>query len=173
VTIDQRPEIVNTKQRFGDWEIDTIAGEENKGAIVTLVERKTAFMMMATLKYGKNAKELSKTVIRLFTAYIKHVHTITGDNGTEFADHQNIAKKLKTSFFFTHPYSAWEKGMIENTNKLVRQYIPKKTNLKPINEQQIKKIQYKLNNRPRQKLNFYSPKEIFFLNLQNKVAFSC
>jgi IS30 family transposase len=173
VTIDRRPEIVNTKQRFGDWEIDTVAGEENKGAIVTLVERKTAFMMMATLKYGKNAKELSKTVIRLFAAYVKHVHTITGDNGTEFADHQNIAKKLKTSFFFTHPYASWEKGLIENTNKLVRQYIPKKTNLKSINEQQIKKIQYKINNRPRQKLNFYSPKEIFFLNLNKKVAFSC
>ena len=165
VGIDQRPDIVDTRQRFGDWEIDTIVGENNKGAIVTLVERKTAFMMMEKLKYGKNAKELSKTVIRLLCAYTRHVHTITGDNGTEFADHQTMAKMLKTKFFFTNPYSSWEKGLIENTNKLVRQYIPEKTNFSKLNEQEIKNIQYKINNRPREKLKFYSPKEIFFLNL--------
>jgi len=173
VTIDQRPKIVDAKQRFGDWEIDTIVGENNKGAIVTIVERKTAFMIMEKLKKGKNAKELSKVVTRLLMAYIRHVHTITGDNGTEFAEHQTIAKMLKTKFFFTHPYASWEKGLIENTNKLVRQYIPKKTNFENLNEQQIKDIQYKINNRPREKLNFYSPKEIFFLNLNHKVAFCC
>jgi IS30 family transposase len=172
VTIDQRPEIVNTKQRFGDWEIDTIVGKDNKGAIVTIVERKTNFMMMEKLKYGKNAKELTKVVVRLLTAYIEYVHTITGDNGTEFADHQNIAKMLKTLFFFTHPYASCEKGLIENTNKLVRQYIPKGTNFNDLNDQQIKEIQYKINNRPRKNLKFYSPKEIFFLNLNHKVAFT-
>ena len=122
---------------------------------------------MEKLKYGKNAKHLTEAVTRLLTPYINHVHTITGDNGTEFADHQTIAKILKTKFFFTHPYSSWEKGLIENTNKLVRQYIPKKTNFNKINRQQIKYIQYKINNRPREKLNFYSPKEIFFLNLNS------
>jgi transposase, IS30 family len=165
VSIDQRPEVVNLKKRFGDWEIDTIVGVNNKGAIVTMVERQTAFMMMEKLEHGKSAKELTKTVVQLLTAYINSVHTITGDNGTEFADHQTIAKKLKTSFFFTHPYAAWEKGLIENTNKLIRQYISKKTNLEQLNQQQIKQIQHKLNNRPRAKLNFYSPKELFFLNL--------
>jgi IS30 family transposase len=171
VSIDQRPEIVNLRQRFGDWEFDTIVGENNQGAILTMVERTTAFMMMEKLEHGKNAKELTKAAVRLLTAYINSVHSITADNGTEFADHQTIAKLLKTSFFFTHPYSSWEKGTIENTNKLVRQYIPKNTNIKELNNQQIKQIQYKLNNRPRAKLNFYSPKEIFFLNLQNqKVA---
>ena len=128
VSIEQRPQIVDTKERLGDWEIDTIAGENNRGAIVTIVERKTAFMMMEKLEHGKNAQELAKTVINMLTAYINSVHTITGDNGTEFAEHQTIAKKLKTKFFFTHPYSSWEKGLIENTNKLIRQYIPKKTN---------------------------------------------
>ncbi|MDR2144849.1 MAG: hypothetical protein LBE91_00110, partial [Tannerella sp.] len=72
------------------------------------------------------------------------------------------------SVFFTHPYSSWEKGLIENTNKLVRQYVPKKTNFNMINNQFIKQIQYKLNNRPRAKLNFYSPKEIFFLSLHKQ-----
>jgi len=174
VTIDQRPKIVDTKQRFGDWEVDTIVGENNKGAIVTIVERKTAFMMMEKLEHGKKSKELTKVVSRLLLAYINHVHTITGDNGTEFADHQKIAKRLKTKFFFTHPYASWEKGLIENTNKLIRQYIPKKSNFDEINNQQIREIQYKINNRPRKNLKFKSPKEIFFLNLQNqKVAFRC
>jgi IS30 family transposase len=162
VSIDQRPQIVDTKQRFGDWEIDTIVGD---GAILTLVERKTAFMMMEKLEYGKNAKELTKVVRRLLCAYAKHVHSITGDNGTEFADHQNIEKSLKTNFFFTHPYASWEKELIENTNKLIRQYIPKGTNLNEINQLQIKNIQHKINNRPRKNLNFKSPKEIFFLLL--------
>jgi len=107
VSIEQRPQIVDTKERTGDWEIDTIVGKNNKGAIVTMVERKTAFMMMEKLEHGKNAEELAKTVIRLLFAYKNHVHTITGDNGTEFADHQTIAKELKTKFFFTHPYSSW------------------------------------------------------------------
>jgi IS30 family transposase len=154
VSIDQRPDIVDAKERFGDWEIDTIIGENNRGAIVTMVERQTAFMMMEKLEHGKNAKELTKVVVRLLTAYMRHVHTITGDNGTEFADHQNIARLLKTKFFFTHPYSSWEKGLIENTNKLIRQYIPKKANFDDFNQQQIKEIQYKINNRPRRNLKF-------------------
>ena len=149
-------------------------GKNNRGAIVTMVERKTDFLLMEKLEKGKNASELTKVVVRLLTAYIKNVHTITGDNGTEFADHENIAKLLKTKFFFTHTYSSWEKGNIENENKLVRQYIPKKTNFNNFNNQEIKQIQYKINNRPRAKLNFYSPKEIFFLNLQKqKVALAC
>ena len=174
ITIDQRPEIVNTKQRFGDWEIDTIVGENNKGAIVTMVERKTAFMMMEKLEYGKNAENLTKQVTRMLMTYNKHVHTITGDNGTEFADQQEIAKILKIKSCFTHPYASWEKGLIENTNKLIRQYIPKKTNFDELNQQQIKKIEYRINKRPRKNLKFHSPKEIFFANLQNnKVAFRC
>jgi IS30 family transposase len=167
VSIDRRPHIVDTKERFGDWEIDTIVGENGKGAIVTMVERKTAFMMMEKLELGKNAENLTRQVTGMLIAYINHLHTITGDNGTEFADHQKIAKNLKINFFFSHPYASWEKGLIENTNKPVRQYIPKKINFDTINQQQIKKIQYKLNNRPRKNLKFKTPKEIFFLNLRN------
>ena len=86
------------------------------------------YTISAMYKHGKKAEQLTKVAFRALIAYINHVHTITGDNGTEFADHQNIAKMLKTSFFFTHPYSPWEKGAVENSNKLIRQYIPKKTN---------------------------------------------
>jgi IS30 family transposase len=172
ISISQRPAIVDAKQRVGDWEFDTIIGEDGKGAILTMVERKTAFMMMEKLEHGKNAKELTKVATRLLTGYMNHVHTITSDNGSEFADHQNIAKQLKTQFFFTEPYSAWQKGLIENTNKLIRQYIPKGTNFETLTNQQIKEIQYNINSRPRKNLNYYSPKEIFFLSLQNKVALS-
>lgn len=174
ISIDERPDVINNKERFGDWEIDTIIGADGKGAIVTIVERTTAFMMLEKLKYGKTAKELSKVVIRMLMSYRKSVLSITGDNGSEFADHETIAKELATKFYFTHPYSSWEKGLIENTNKLIRQYIPKKSNFNDYTEQQIKEIQYTINSRPRKKLNYYTPKEKFFLFLQNnRVAFAC
>ena len=92
---------MDTKQRFGDWETDTITGENNRGTIVTMVERQT-FMMMEKLEHKKNAQELAKAVTRMLMAYMNHVHTMTGDNGTEFAAHQKIAKELKIEFFFTH-----------------------------------------------------------------------
>jgi IS30 family transposase len=106
VSIGHRPDTVNLKQRFGDLETDTVAGKNNRGAILTVVERKSAFMMMEKLENGKNAKKLTKVVYRLLFAYARHVHSITGDSGTEFADHENIAKLLKTNFFFTHPCSS-------------------------------------------------------------------
>ncbi|MDR2147647.1 MAG: IS30 family transposase [Tannerella sp.] len=135
VSIDQRPETVNFKLRFGDREMDTITGENGRGAILTPVERIAGFMMMEKPEHGKNTEELTKVAVRLLMAFINSVHTITTDNGTEFADHENIAKLLKTSVFFTHPYSSWEKGLIENTNKPVRQYIPKKTIFYTFNNQ--------------------------------------
>lgn len=173
VSIDQRPSVVDARTRFGDWEMDTIIGKNGRGAILTLVERQTAFCLIEKLPYGKNAKKLSKSLVAKLLPYKNCVHTITTDNGTEFADHQNFAKKLNTSVFFAHPYSSWEKGLIENTNKLIRQYIPKNANFDDFNYQQIKEIQHKINNRPRKKLKFNSPKQNFFLNLQTKVACSC
>jgi IS30 family transposase len=84
---------VNDKQRFGDWEIDTLVGKNNKGAIVTIVERQTAFMMMDKLEHGKNAKQLTKAVFRMLIAYINHVHSITGDNGTRICRPPKYRKK--------------------------------------------------------------------------------
>ncbi len=125
VSIDERPAVINEKKRFGDWEIDTIAGEGNKGAILTLVERQTGFLFMKKLPEGKVAKGLSKTVIGLLLPYKPAIRSITSDNGTEFAEHKLIAKKLNADFYFAHPYSSWERGLNEYTNKLIRQYIPK------------------------------------------------
>ncbi|KAA6308912.1 hypothetical protein EZS27_039507, partial [termite gut metagenome] len=126
VSIEQRPEIINQKQRFGDWEIDTIVGKENKGAILTLTERKTGFLLMKKLSKGKNAKALAKELYLLLLPYKNFVYSITSDNGTEFYEHKWIAQKLDTTYFFAHPYSSWERGLNEYTNKLIRQYIPKK-----------------------------------------------
>ena len=162
VPIDQRPEIVNEKGRFGDWEIDTIIGNNQKGAIVTITERTTNFFIMQKLKKGKNADALADVVIKMLLPYKANIHTITSDNGTEFAEHEKIAKALNTDIYFTHPYSSWEKGLIEYTNKLIRQYIPKKSNFDDYNDLTIKKIQKKINARPREKLNFDNPVNIFY-----------
>lgn len=170
VSIDDRPAIINDKTRFGDWEIDTIVGEGNKGAIVTIVERQTGFLFMKKLPQGKASKGLAKAVIELLMPYKHAVHSITSDNGTEFAEHKLIAKKINADFYFAHPYSSWERGLNEYTNKLIRQYIPKKQPFDNYNEQNIKEIQQKINQRPRKKLEYNNPKHIFYTNLENKVA---
>ena len=159
ISIDQRP--VNANGRtLGDWEMDTILGKEGKGAIVTLVERKSSFMLMEKLDTGKLAVPLAHTVVRLLKETKMPVRTITTDNGTEFAAHEIIAKELNTSVYFAHPYSPWEKGAIENMNGLVRQYIPKKADFKGISSGYIKHIIQKLNNRPRKKNDFAKPIDI-------------
>lgn len=162
VSIDQRPEIIGQKGRFGDWEIDTIIGKNGKGAIVTMVERTTAFFMMKKLPQGKNAQSLANHVIDMLLPYKSYVHSITSDNGTEFAEHQKIAQKLKTEFFFANPYSSWERGLNEYTNKLIRQYIPKKSNFNSYDNEYIAEIQHKINRRPRKRNMFRAPKEVFF-----------
>jgi len=165
-SIDERPSVVNNKERFGDWEIDTIIGKDNKGAILTIVERKSAFFFMKKLPNGKNAQSLANTVVNMLLPYKNFIHSITSDNGTEFAEHKKIAEKLKTDFYFAHPYSSWERGLNEYTNKLIRQYIPKKSSFENFSDNYIADVQYKINRRPREKLDFKSAKDIFF-NLVN------
>lgn len=169
VSIDQRPDCINNKKRVGDWEIDTIIGKGNKGAIVTIAERATAFVLIAKLN-GKNAMDLAKAVVRLMAPFKDLVLSITADNGLEFAMHQYIAKKLEAEFYFAHPYSSWERGLNEYTNRLIRQYIPKKTDFNNVNDIQIREITMKLNRRPRKNLNFKSPGIIFFNSFNQKVA---
>jgi IS30 family transposase len=162
VSIDQRPEIVDKKERFGDWEIDTIIGKDGKGAIVTIVERTTAMLMMRKLTKGKDAKALADTVIQMLLPYKNSILTITSDNGTEFAEHQKIASKLEANFYFADPYSSWQRGLNEYTNKLIRQYIPKKTDFANYNNIYITETQHKINKRPRENLEFDSPKNLFY-----------
>lgn len=146
----------------GDFEMDTMVGQDGKGAIVTIVERNKSFLMARKLPHGKNAKALAKTVINMLLPYIGKIRSITTDNGSEFAEHLMIAKRLKTKIFFAHPYSSWEKGCIEYHNKLIRQYIPKGTDFNLVTDQMLKQIVMKINRRPRLKLNFSTPVKEFF-----------
>ena len=117
--------------------------------------------MMKKLVAGKNAKELSKALIDMLLPYKSFIYSITSDNGTEFADHKTISKKLNTDFYFAHPYSSWERGLNEYTNKLIRQYIPKKSKFDSLTDMQITEIQYKLNRRPRKNLTYETPINLF------------
>ena len=137
--------ISSTKKRFGDWEIDTIVGPENNGAILTATERLTEFLLMKKLSEGKNAKALSKTLFYMFLHYKEFVFSITSDNGTESYQHKWMAKKLNTKYFFAHPYASWERGLNEYTNGLIRQYIPKKENFKNYFDADIENFQKKIN----------------------------
>lgn len=169
IMIDQRPEIVNTKERFGDWEVDTIIGRNHQSAIVTLTERKSQFELMAKTD-GTKAASIKKQMINLLAPFKDFVKTITSDNGKEFTEHQSIAKKLKANFFFADPYSPWQRGLNEYNNKLIRQYLPKKTDFNLINYQTINMIISKLNNRPRKLLDYKTPNEVFLTNFNPSVA---
>ncbi len=163
-SIHLRPKEADGK-RFGDFEMDLIVDSYGH-AILTMVERSTNMLFMEKLKQGKNAEPLAKVVNRLLMPYKKYLKTITTDNGTEFAAHKNITKALEVTVYFADPYSSWQKGTIENTNKLIRQYIPKKANFDDYTDKRIMTIQKKINKRPREKLNFDTPKKRFFKNIE-------
>ena len=160
VSIHQRPPEVDGK-RFGDWEMDLIIDVKRK-AILTLTEMSTNLMLMERLHNGKNADDVAKAACRLLFPFREHVLSITTDNGSEFAAHQYITKKLKAQVYFTDAYSSWQKGRIENGNKLIRFYLPKETEFKLISDKHIKKIQKEINARPRKKLNFSTPVKEFY-----------
>ena len=151
--------------RFGDFEMDTIVGKGNCGAIVTLVEKQTNMLFMRKLKHGKNAKKLAETVKQLLMPFKGKIKSITTDNGMEFAAHEIISKSLGVPVYFTDPYSSWQKGAIENANGLVRQYIPKSAAFSNFSQQKITMFMAKINERPRKKLNFSTPKECFYKNI--------
>lgn len=146
----------------GDFEMDTIVGKDGKGAIVTLVERNTNFTLARKLPKGKDAKALAQMVIAMLLPYIGKIRSITTDNGSEFAEHLTIAKRLRTGIYFARPYSSWEKGCIEYHNKLIRQYIPKGTDFDNVTDRMLKEIIIKINRRPRLKLDFSTPVAEFF-----------
>lgn len=164
--IEERPMEVEQKQRFGDLEIDTIIGQNHKGAIVTINDRATGVLRMKKVK-GKDAQEVKNAAIELLKDWKPYIFTITADNGKEFALHKEISKALNIDFYFANPYHSWERGANENLNGLIRQYIPKKTNFKSLTNKRIQQIQEDINNRPRKRFNFESPNFMF----NQKVAF--
>ena len=158
--MDERPAIVNAKRRFGDWEGDTVSGKGHRGALVTLVERKSPYTVIGSLEHEK-ADAVRKTVTEALMPYKERVRTITYDNGREFADHQGMANDLEARIYFAHPYASWERGLNENTNGLIRQYFPKQQALNTVTNAQIKHALDKLNHRPRKTLGFRTPHEFF------------
>jgi IS30 family transposase len=162
IFIDDRPEVVNQKSRVGDWEIDTIVGKNHQDAIVTIVERLTKKTVIGRVT-TKKAQDVSQEIVSLLLPIKSHVLTITSDNGTEFSQHEWIAKSLEASIYFAHPYHSWERGLNENTNGLIRQYIPKGSSFTDLTPERIKEIENLLNSRPRKSLNYATPDEVFYL----------
>jgi transposase, IS30 family len=159
VDIENRPEIVEKRERLGDWEADTIVGLGHQSSIVTLVDRTSRFTLI--LKLAKNgAEEVAKAIKEALKTLAMPVHTITFDNGKEFAKHLEIAKYLDTLTFFAKPYRSWERGTNENTNGLIRQYFPKKTDFDTVNKDDLDRVQNLLNLRPRKTLNYLTPTEV-------------
>lgn len=160
-SIEERPAIVSTRQRLGDWEVDTLNGRKQKQALVTLTERKSRFTLLGKVPQ-RTAQAVRQQVCKLLLPVKDKVHTLTSDHGKEFADHAQIAEALNLHFYFAHPYAAWERGTNENTNGLLRQYFPKKSDLQGVSNKQIEQAMSRLNFRPRKCLAFRTPFEVFF-----------
>ena len=160
VSIDNRPKHIDLRNEIGHWEGDLMIGKNHKSAIGTIVERKSRYTIIVKLKSKKSdevAKMFSKKLNQLQQIFKK---TMTYDNGIEMEKHQEITQKTGMKIYFAHPYSSWERGTNENTNGLIRRYLPKGTNFNEIDEKELMIIQQKLNNRPRKIIGFKTPKEI-------------
>lgn len=169
ISIEERPEVVETKTRIGDWEIDTVIGKNHKGALVTIVDRVSKFTLIKKVD-SKQAKVVTEATVTLLMPYLDKTHTITADNGKEFAGHEILAELLETHVYFAHPYASWERGLNENTNGLIRQYFVKGSSFENITRKEVEAVMNKLNHRPRKTLNYETPYAVFFNNTQREAA---
>ena len=167
VSIDLRPAVVAERGRFGDWEGDLVIGAGQQQALVTLNERTSRYTLIAHVP-NKTTQAVSDAMISLLTPFAACVHTLTTDNGKEFAQHERIAKQLGADFFFAHPYASWERGANENMNGLIRQFFPKKMAFESITLNDIKLAMHHLNHRPRKCLGFKTPHEVFMKQLHSR-----
>lgn len=166
--IEQRPAHVEHRKQIGHWEADTVIGMNHKQAIVTLVERKSGYAVIAKVQ-NKTAKLVGKAIVKLLKPFKAKVKTLTYDNGKEFAKHAWIDKKLGSTGYFAKPYCSWQRGSNENYNGLLRQYVPKMRLMSSVTDEEITMIQNRLNHRPRKRLGFKTPHEVFHQSL-NRVA---
>ena len=160
VSIAERPAIVDEKTRLGDWEFDLMMCGHRGGGLLTLVERKSRFTCIERV-VSKHADHVADVLISALAPLKKRVHTLTMDNGNDFARHKKVAKALQANVYFAHTYCAWERGLNQNTNGLLRQYFPKGINFKNVSQAKIRQAENRLNNRPRKGLNFRTPNEFF------------
>jgi len=158
--IEERPQCVEKRERFGDWEIDTVLGH-GKNCVVTLVERKSGYLLVGKLK-ERTANRTNARILHLLEPHRQRLHTITSDNGCEFHRYAEIEKRLPVLFYFAAPHHAWERGTNENTNGLLRQYLPKGKSMENVTQHQCNAIAKKLNQRPRKRHKFKTPEEVLF-----------
>jgi len=156
ISIEQRPDIVEKRERFGDLEVDLIIGKNHKQAILTINDRASGMLLMRKVK-SKESNVVTKAIIELLEDWKPYLNTITADNGKEFAGHLTVAQQMEIDYFFAHPYHSWERGSNENLNGLVRQYFPKGSDFSEITNQRILKVQNKINNRPRKRFHYENP----------------
>ena len=153
--------MVEKRERIGDWEGDTIIGKGQQQAIVSLVERRSRYTLLQKVQ-RKSARAVTAAVIQQMRPLAEQVKTVTFDNGKEFAAHGEVSAAVSAQIYFAHPYSSWERGLNENTNGLVRQYCPKKSDFAPLSQQNIQHIADRLNHRPRKILDYRTPYEVFY-----------
>jgi IS30 family transposase len=159
VSIEDRPSVVDEKTRKGDWEGDLVIGKNHKNALLTLVDRKTKLVRILKVE-SKRAEEVGNAIYDALEDM--KVHTITFDNGKEFSNHEELAKKLNTKIYFAHPYCSNERGLNENTNGLIRQYFPKKSDFTKLTAKDVAEVESFLNNRPRKSLNYCTPHQVYY-----------
>ena len=162
VPIELRPAIVERKTRFGDWEGDTLADSSHSNAVVTLVERRSMYIVLAAVQ-RRTTELVCNAIVNALGRLDLPAHTLTLDNGSEFCAHGLITKALGTRCYFARPYAAWQRGLNENHNGLVRRYIPKKASLANYTQAQLDFIAHRLNNRPRKKFGYLTPQELIDL----------
>jgi len=160
VCITERPKIVQAKTRIGDWECDTVVGGDRKSVLVTVVDRATLYTCCSRV-FGRTAEIVSSAIIRILKPHISKVLTLTFDNGSEFVQHEKIGRALDAETYFAHPYASWERPINENTNGLLRQFFPKKTDFTKVTWRQVKTAVENLNNRPRKTRNYLTPNQLF------------
>lgn len=161
--ITERPEIIETRKTKGHWEIDTVHGRGSNHCIVTLLERKTGYVLIGKSK-DKSTASVNKRIISMINKSDLRFKTITADNGTEFHQYKKIENSCDVTFYFATPYHSWERGSNENVNGLIRQYLPKTESMADVTQQQCNRIAKALNTRPRKRFDFKTPKEMYFEN---------
>lgn len=161
VGIEQRPAVVDAKRRVGDWEADTVVGRRGRGALLSLVERKSKLWQLCWVE-RKGAEEVAEASLAALSPLSEKVLTLTSDNGGEFAHHQRIARELGARFYFARPHASWERGVNENTNGLLRQYFPKRHDFATITGAEVARVTELLNDRPRKTLGYRTPNEVFY-----------
>jgi IS30 family transposase len=158
--IDERPAIIESRLTTGHWEIDTVLGRGSKACLLTLVERKTGFLLIGKLS-ARTTAEVNRVLVAMIKRHASRVKTITADNGTEFHGHQEVEALTGVPFYFAHPHHSWERGTNENTNGLVRQYLPKGMSFCSLTQDYCDLIANELNDRPRKRHGFLSPADRF------------